>query len=287
MKIKLNEVFPAYELIDCGNGKKLERFGEVILIRPEITAKNTPNLSTKEWKDKAYAEFIESSKKFGQWELFKKFDSPWEINYQDEKIIIKAILNLTESKHIGIFPEQIINWNYLKNNYEKFSNSAFLNLFGYTGLTSLAAAHFFKQVTHIDSIKKVIDWTKANQKISDINNLRVICEDASKFVLREVKRKNKYSGIILDPPPIGQGAKNEKWVLSKMLDELLKNISLILEEKSFVIMNLYSHSVDEHFINEIIVKNFPKHKTKLKERVFGLSQFNNTIDHGVFVHLEN
>ncbi len=132
-----------------------------------------------------------------------------------------------------------------------------------------------------------MDWTKLNAKNSGFDNIRAICEDAPKFVEREIKRKNKYNAVILDPPPIGVGANNEKWILNKMLDKLLKNISILLEEKSFVIMNSYSHSLSENAINTMIEENFPNHKTTLNEKIFGLSKYGNTIDHGIFIHLES
>lgn len=287
MKIDLNNYFPNYQLIDCGNGKKLEKFNNIVLIRPEITATGNSQLSIKEWKNIANAEFIETSKNSGYWNIFKDFEKPWYIEYKDEQIYIKACLNLTQSKHIGIFPEQVLNWNFIKSISKNYQNIKFLNLFGYTGLTSVAAAPFSKTITHIDSIKKVVDWTKLNAKNSGFDNIRAICEDAPKFVEREIKRKNKYNAVILDPPPIGVGANNEKWILNKMLDKLLKNISILLEEKSFVIMNSYSHSLSENAINTMIEENFPNHKTTLNEKIFGLSKYGNTIDHGIFIHLES
>lgn len=287
MQINFTNIFPSYELIDCGNGKKLERFGNIVLIRPEITASNKPHLTYKDWKDMANAEFIETSKNSGYWNIFKDFEKPWYIEYKDEQIYIKACLNLTQSKHIGIFPEQVLNWIFIKSISKNYQNIKFLNLFGYTGLTSVAAAPFSKTITHIDSIKKVVDWTKLNAKNSGFDNIRAICEDAPKFVEREIKRKNKYNAVILDPPPIGVGANNEKWILNKMLDKLLKNISILLEEKSFVIMNSYSHSLSENAINTMIEENFPNHKTTLNEKIFGLSKYGNTIDHGIFIHLES
>ncbi|MCK9499013.1 MAG: class I SAM-dependent methyltransferase [Bacteroidales bacterium] len=295
MKIDLNNYFPNYQLIDCGNGKKLEKFNNIVLIRPEITATGNSQLSIKEWKNIANAEFIETSKNQGYWDILKNFKQTWFINYQNEQININAELRLTNSKHIGIFPEQVLNWLFIKNISENYPDMNFLNLFGYTGLTSIAAARFSKSVTHIDSIKKVVDWTKINAKNSGIDNIRLICEDAPKFVEREIKRtakpptnlNNKYDAVILDPPPIGVGANNEKWILNKMLDKLLQNIALILKEKSFVIMNLYSHSLNKNYVNEIIHKNFPKHKVKLNEEVFSLSKYGNTISHSTFIHLEN
>jgi len=161
----------------------------------------------------------------------------------------------------------------------------FLNLFGYTGLSSIAAAPFAQKVTHIDSIKKVVEWTKRNAEISGYNNLRCISEDALKFVIREIKRGNKYSGIILDPPPIGVGAKREKWVLEDMIDELLIGIRQILDNKSFVIMNLYSHTITDKYIHRLILTHFKEFHIDFCDKVYGQSQYGNSINHGYFVRL--
>lgn len=286
MKIKLNTLFPEYELIDCGNSVKLERFGEVVLIRPEITAKDSPTLSQFEWKEMANAEFVETAKNKGYWEIIKPVPEKWVVEYKNEEINIVASLSLTQSKHIGIFPEQVLNWNYIQDVAKGFDKMQFLNLFGYTGLTSVAAAHFYETVTHIDSIKKVVEWTKSNAQNSGLNNLRCITEDAQKFVEREIKRGNRYHGIILDPPSIGVGANNQKWILEEMIEKLFSDVSKILHENSFVIMNLYAHSLGENYIKILISRHFPYHKVSFFEKVLGESQHGNTIDHGFFIRMQ-
>lgn len=286
MKIKLNTLFAGYELIDCGDLLKLERFGDVVLIRPEITAKDKPALLQSEWQKIANAEFIETSKNKGYWEIMKPIPEKWFVQYKNDKINLIAALSLTQSKHVGIFPEQVLNWNYIQNVSRDFDEMHFLNLFGYTGLTSIAAAHFAERITHIDSIKKVVEWTKTNAQNSGFNNLRCITEDAQKFVEREIKRGNRYHGVILDPPPIGVAANNTKWILEDMIEKLLSDVSKILHEHSFVIMNLYAQSIDESFIANLISTHFPYHKILFCEKVIGESKYGNTIDHGFFIRLE-
>jgi 23S rRNA (cytosine1962-C5)-methyltransferase len=285
MKIKLNTLWNDYELIDCGNHKKLERFGEYTLIRPEISAENKPKLSNIEWKNLASAEFIETSKNSGRWEVFKQLPDFWSVKYENLPIIIKAQVSLTNSKHIGVFPEQVINWQFLKEINLSFKNFNTLNLFAYTGLSSIASSFFAEKVTHIDSIKKMVNRAKDNASASNSENIRFIVEDAYKFVLREIKRNNKYNGIILDPPPIGTGPNNEKWILEEMLDNLLLNISQITASKSFIIMNLYSYSINEKYIHKLIFNYFPKYSINMCKKIMGLSNHDDYINHGYFIRL--
>lgn len=310
MEICIHDLWNKYELIDCGNGRKLERFGEITLIRPEITATGKPHLSNAEWTEMANAEFVETSKNSGKWNIFKQIPETWRMEYisrsskrplsvsrreadgmstanQREVPHITAELSLTTSKHIGIFPEQVINWQFIEREHKNFGNESFLNLFGYTGLSTVFASNFFDKATHIDSIKKVVEWTRRNAENSGRSNIRLITEDAQKFVEREIKRGNTYDGIILDPPAIGSGAKNEKWIFDEMIENLLSNVNQIAKRKSFIIMNLYSHSVFGMEIRELLHKSFPKHNIEMCEEVKGLSKFGGKISHGMFVWLKS
>ncbi len=310
MEICIHDLWNEYELIDCGNGRKLERFGEITLIRPEITATGKPHLSNAEWKEMANAEFVETSKNSGKWNIFKQIPETWRMEYisrsskrplsvsrreadgmstanQREVPHITAELSLTTSKHIGIFPEQVINWQFIEREHKTFGNESFLNLFGYTGLSTVFASNFFDKATHIDSIKKVVEWTRRNAENSGRSNIRLITEDAQKFVEREIKRGNTYDGIILDPPAIGCGAKNEKWIFDEMIENLLTNVNQIAKRKSFIIMNLYSHSIFGMVVRELLHKSFPNHNIEMCEEVKGLSKFGGKISHGVFVWLKS
>ena len=283
MLIHLNSLWKSYELIDCGNLKKLEKFGEYTVIRPEISAKNTPKLSYHDWTDIADAEFFETEKNKGFWKKYNDNINTWQISYKNIPININAELTLTNSKHIGVFPEQVLNWIFLKKISTEVSNYKLLNLFAHTGLTSIASSFFAEQVTHIDSIKKIVSRAKKNMELSEQKNVRFIVEDAQKFVSREIKRNNKYSGIVLDPPQIGVGTNNEKWILSEMLDNLLQNITKITCNKSFIIMNLYAQSINQNQIRNLVFKYFKNYKIETCEKVFGLSKYENNIDHGYFV----
>lgn len=296
MEICIHDLWNEYELIDCGNGRKLERFGEITLIRPEITATGKPHLSETQWKEMANAEFVETSKNSGKWNIFKQIPETWQMEYPSRSLSlskgrecthITAELSLTTSKHIGIFPEQVINWQFIERESVNFGHESFLNLFGYTGLSTIFASNFFDKATHIDSIRKMVEWTRRNAECSGRSNIRLITEDAQKFVEREIKRGNKYDGIILDPPAIGSGAKNEKWIFDEMIENLLTNVNQIAKQKSFVIMNLYTHSVYGMDIRELLHKCFPYHNIAMCEEVKSISTYGGKISHGLFVWLKN
>ncbi len=283
MDINIHQLWSEYELIDCGNGRKLEKFGEITLIRPEVSATGKPHLTESQWRELANAEFVETSKNSGKWNIYTSIPATWTMHYETANTLLNAELSLTTSKHIGIFPEQIINWQFIEREHNNFGDGNFLNLFGYTGLSTVAASNYFEKATHIDSIKKVVEWTRRNAENSGRTNIRLITEDAQKFVEREIKRGNKYDGIILDPPAIGSGAKNEKWIFNEMIENLLANVNLIAKEKSFIIMNLYSHSIYEMNVHDILHRSFPRHNVEMCEEVCGTSRFGGKVSHGVFV----
>ena len=287
MEICIHDLWNEYELIDCGNGRKLERFGEITLIRPEISAIGNPHLSETQWKEMANAEFVETSKNSGKWNIFKQIPDTWHMPYNSPSgIRLTAELSLTTSKHIGIFPEQIINWQFIDREHANFGSESFLNLFGYTGLSTVFASNFFDKATHIDSIRKMVEWTRRNAECSGRSNIRLITEDAQKFVEREIKRGNTYDGIILDPPAIGSGAKNEKWIFDEMIENLLTNVNQIAKRKSFIIMNLYTHSVFGMDIRELLHKCFPNHNIEMCEEVKSTSIYGGKISHGIFLWMK-
>lgn len=287
MEICIHDLWNEYELIDCGNGRKLERFGEITLIRPEITATGKPHLSETQWKEMANAEFVETSKNSGKWNIFKQIPETWQMSYNSPSgIRLIAELSLTTSKHIGIFPEQVINWQFIERESVNFGHESFLNLFGYTGLSTVFASNFFEKATHIDSIRKMVEWTRRNAECSGRSNIRLITEDAQKFVEREIKRGNTYDGLILDPPAIGSGAKNEKWIFDEMIENLLTNVNQIAKRKSFIIMNLYTHSVYGMDIRELLHKCFPNHNIEMCEEVKGISTYGGKISHGMFLWMK-
>jgi 23S rRNA (cytosine1962-C5)-methyltransferase len=261
-----------YELIDSGNFEKLERFGKYILLRPEPQAVWNKHISASEWTNMAHASFIKnkqnqtSDNEKGEWKLKPQMPQQWFINYAYKEMNLKFRLGLTAFKHIGIFPEQAENWNYIFDSIKKLniSKPRVLNLFAYTGGASLAAKCAGAEVTHVDSVKQVIVWANQNMEASRLNNIRWIVEDAVKFVNREVKRGNIYDGIILDPPAYGRGPKGEKWILEDNINELLQQCKKILNpNKNLLVLNLYSMGFSA-LIAESLIKSIFNNQTNLE-----------------------
>jgi 23S rRNA (cytosine1962-C5)-methyltransferase len=247
--------FKDYELIDSGNFEKLERFGTYITIRPEPQALWDKRLSEKEWIKKAHVKFISKSSSSGIWEKLKPMPDRWQIQYQNKDIKFKLRLALTSFKHVGVFPEQSVNWDFISTSFNriKAKEKKFLNLFAYTGAASLAAKASGADVTHVDSVKQVVTWANENQQHSGLNNIKWVVEDALKFVQREVKRGNTYHGIILDPPAFGHGANGESWKLEKQLNQMMKEVvKLLNHEEHFLILNTYSLGFSSLIIDNII-----------------------------------
>ncbi len=232
-----------YQLLDSGNGRRLERFGKYILNRPDPEVMWQKKLLPEEWA-KADAEFVND-----RWVTKLNFPEKWEfeVNNSVTNSVVKINLKLTPFKHVGIFPEQKFEWDLIQKvileNNAKEPN--ILNLFGYTGVASLHALNAGAKVTHVDASRPAITWFKENQNLSGIDEkpARIIIDDCLKFTAREIKRGVKYDGVIMDPPVYGHGPNGEKWSFSKNFPELLDNVSKILvEEPLFVIVNAYAIS---------------------------------------------
>lgn len=281
MNIDINKYLPDYELIDCGNEKKLERFGDIVLIRPEISAQETPKLKYNEWEKMADASFVEEEK---IWIKHKNKEfKDWFLPYKELHLQLK----LTSFKHIGIFPEQVLNWDYISQASNSFSNTPkFLNLFGYTGVSSLVAAANNYKVTHVEALKQIINWGKQQALTNNITCIRWIVDDVLSFIERENRRKNKYNFIIIDPPAIGYGKGGKRWVFEKDIMTLLKIVNQLLENQAIVILNLYSHSITEKFSHKLILEYFKDFKIETNSKILGKSSYGNTIDHGNLMRLE-
>lgn len=233
-----------YELIDCGDFEKLERFGNITLIRPEPQAVWAKQLPESDWQKLHDIRFKGRSATSGEW-IKKNTRTPdrWHITYKNDDISIKLRLALTSFKHVGVFPEQAVNWDYITETIGQFKTEQprILNLFAYTGGASLAAKAAGADTTHVDSIKQVVTWANENQEISGLKDIRWVVEDALKFVKREIKRGKKYNGIILDPPAYGHGPNGEKWKLEDHILEMMQDVAGLLdEEEHFLILNTYS-----------------------------------------------
>lgn len=265
MNIELNtpQHFTDYELIDVGNFEKLERFGQFITIRPEPQAVWDKTLSNTEWEKLAHVKFVPRSSSSGDWKKLKSnMPDRWHVQYKinNANEEIKFRLALTSFKHVGIFPEQASNWNYIYSSIKQMNiaQPKVLNLFAYTGGASLAAKAAGADITHVDSIKQVVTWSKENMELSNLNNIRWVVEDALKFVKREEKRGNKYNGIILDPPAFGHGPNGEKWKLEDNINEMMQGVlSLLDNEKHFLILNAYSLG-----FSSLIIENLLREKAK-------------------------
>jgi 23S rRNA (cytosine1962-C5)-methyltransferase len=224
-----------YELIDSGGNRKLERYGSVVVIRPETQAIWEP-LYPEAWQ-RSQAEFTWELEK-GTW---KKGNIPesWRMAWGG----IKSLLKFTNFKHIGIFPEQAANWEWITEKVKKIEKPNVLNLFGYTGIASIAAAQAGAFVTHVDASKQSNAWARENAELSGVSEgIRCITDDALKFAQREVRRGAAYDGIILDPPAFGRGAKGEVWRIEEDISKLLKVLEKLLAKKSgsFFVLNGYA-----------------------------------------------
>jgi len=235
-----------YELIDSGNGEKLEKFGEYVCARPEPQALWDKKLSDAQWEDKAQAYFKKEANNpdKGQWLVKPEMPDNWWINYRNKGLHIKLKCSLSSFKHVGIFPEQAANWDFIYKNCLAMAGEEpvkVLNLFAYTGGASIAAKAANADVTHVDAIKQVISWARENMEGNAQKDIRWMVEDAMKFVQREERRGNTYEGIILDPPAYGRGPNGEKWELEDHLLPMLKICAKLLNpNRHFVVINLYS-----------------------------------------------
>ena len=233
-----------YELIDSGDFAKLERFGRLITARPEPQAIWPKSLIETEWKRLANATFRRDARneERGEWQLRPGTPEQWWIEYKYRNMRLRMRLGLTSFKHVGVFPEQAANWEYIYDKVSEIGQGArVLNLFAYTGGATLAAAAAGAAVTHVDSVKQVVSWARENMEASGLNGVRWIVDDALKFVKREVKRERRYEGIILDPPAYGRGPAGERWILEQQIAELLEACAqLLVPGYGFLVFNLYS-----------------------------------------------
>ncbi|RSK35238.1 class I SAM-dependent methyltransferase [Hymenobacter metallilatus] len=251
-----------YELIDAGNFEKLERFGKHILARPEPQAIWDPHLPASEWQ-RANAIFTreKGSQERGQWKIKAGTPEQWIIGYErPEGLKLRFRLGMSSFKHVGLFPEQDPNWQFIYNQtrQRKAAQPRVLNLFAYTGAATLAARAAGADVTHLDSVKQVNFWARDNMEASGLDGVRWLVEDAMKYVRREVKRGSKYQGLILDPPAYGRGPNGEKWQLEDELNEMLKLCKELLDpEDHFFLINLYSLGFSALILENLVHEIFP------------------------------
>ncbi len=247
-----------YELIDCSSGEKLERWENQILVRPDPQVIWKSKRKNKLWYN-PHARYERSRSGGGEWNVFKKMPSVWQVNYKDLVFNIKTM----GFKHTGLFPEQAVNWDYTR---EVIKNSGrkdvkVLNLFAYTGGATVACLKEGASVVHIDASKGMVLWAKENVESSGLKDkpVRFIVDDCIKFIQREIRRGNKYDIIILDPPSYGRGPKGEIWHLEDSLYDFITLIKEVLsDEPLMVLLNSYttglSASVMKYILDDVIVK---------------------------------
>lgn len=229
-----------YELVDSGNGQKLERFGPYTLLRPEVEAVWQPALPEKSWRnaDAAFAPSPEENG--GHWVYRKEIQPRWAMEYQG----LRFWAQTSASRHLGVFPEQACAWDWIEEQVQAaHRKTRVLNLFGYSGLATLAAARSGAEVTHVDASKKVVTWARENLELSGLGAkpVRWIVDDALKFVQREARRGSVYEGIILDPPKFGRGPKGEVWEFYRLLPELLSACRAVISKKPlFLVITAYA-----------------------------------------------
>ena len=271
MQEQLTPDFRDYELIDTGNFEKLERFGRYVTRRPEPQAIWRPSLAEEEWRRLSDASFLRDARsdERGEWRLREGMPSRWTVEYRYRGMRLRMRLGLTSFKHVGIFPEQAANWDFIYDNCLALGGDGrteaprVLNLFAYTGGATLAARAAGAGVTHVDSVKQVVTWARENMEQSALEGVRWIVEDALKFVQREVRRGNRYDGIILDPPAYGRGANGEKWVLEDCIGEMLACCAQLLEpERAFLVLNLYSMGLSSTLARTAVRQAFGAPRTE-------------------------
>ena len=257
--MRLSDKWKDYELLDCSDGERLERWGDVILIRPDPQIIWKDSQTAPEWNT-AHARYIRSDKGGGAWDYRRKLPESWQINYRDLTFLVKP----TGFKHTGLFPEQAVNWDYCTE-LIKGANRPInvLNLFAYTGGATLACAAAGASVCHCDAVKGMVDWARTNAKLSNLADkpIRWIVDDANKFIKREIRRGTRYDGIILDPPSYGRGTNGEMWKLEDSIFGLMQDITELLSDKPlFLLLNSYttglSASVMSYLLQMTVGKRF-------------------------------
>jgi 23S rRNA (cytosine1962-C5)-methyltransferase len=264
-----------YELLDSGNRMKLERWGEYVISRPDPRTIWDKSLPESKWLQ-ADAVFVQKED-LGEWKFNRQPPTCWEISYGPIKFSLKP----TAFKHVGVFPEQAVNWEWIRQMLNaKVKNVRILNLFAYTGGTTMAAASVpgagTVQITHVDSSKPAMMWASENAKLSGIpkENIRWIQDDAMKFVQREIRRGAKYDGIIMDPPKFGRGTGGEIWKLEENLPELVKACKQLLADTPLLfLINAYtadlSHLALQHLLSDVMKTSVESGELGIKESASG------------------
>lgn len=281
-----------YELLDSGGQEKLEKFGKYIIARPEPQAVWQKDMPQDKWDSLCNAKFEKSKGvdfEVGSWNQKPGMPGQWKMSWKYNNTELKFRLGLTAFKHVGIFPEQSNNWEYIYDQVQNLKKHTekprVLNLFAYTGGASLAACAAGADVTHVDSVKQVINWSRENMENSGLDNIRWVVEDAFKYVEREVKRGKKYEGIILDPPAYGRGPDGEKWLLDKQINALVSMCSQLLEKGGFLVLNLYSMGYSALIAETLVKQHFKGIESSECGELYMQDSFGKKLPLGIFLRM--
>ena len=246
-----------YELLDMANGEKLERWKDVVLVRPDPQVIWKEKSFPEKW-DKINARYVRSSSGGGHWEYSKKMPQSWQVKYKNLSFNIKPM----GFKHTGLFPEQAVNWDWLINKIQNANRHIkVLNLFAYTGGATVACSYAGAEVCHVDSSKGMTTWAKENMVSSGLENrpVRFIVDDVVKFVKRELRRGNKYDGIIMDPPSYGRGTSGEVWKFEENISDLVQLcVTLFSNKPLFFLINSYTTGISSTVLGDILKLNLSK-----------------------------
>ena len=278
-----------YKILDMADGQKLERWGDVILARPDPQIIWKEKTYPKKWKE-INAVYHRSKTGGGAWEFNKKIPSSWQIHYKNLTFNIKPM----GFKHTGLFPEQAVNWDWMINKIKNAKRSIkVLNLFAYTGGATVACSYAGAQVCHVDSSKGMVTWAKENIQASGLQDrpVRYIVDDVIKFVNREIRRGNKYDAIIMDPPSYGRGANGEVWKFEENLPELVNLCAQVLSDKPlFFLINSYTTGISSTVLQNILELTISKkYKGKVSNGEIGLPMTNSkmVLPCGIYGRWEN
>lgn len=257
-----------YEILDMANGEKLEKWKDVILVRPDPQIIWKSKSFPERWKN-ANARYIRSSTGGGNWDFNKKVPANWQVKYKELIFNIKPM----GFKHTGLFPEQAVNWDWMINKIQHANRDIkVLNLFAYTGGATVACSYAGASVCHVDSSKGMVTWAKENITSSGLQNnpVRYIIDDVVKFVSREIRRGNKYDVIIMDPPSYGRGTNGEVWKFEENISDLVELCTKVLSDRPlFFLINSYTTGISSTVLENILRLNI-KAKGKLSSGELGL-----------------
>ena len=260
-----------YELIDSGNGRKLERFGSVIVDRVETQAIWRPSQTPAVWQ-KADAVFHKTGDKHGEWQVRISLPTPWKVTWNG----VQLVLRLTPFGHVGIFPEQAVQWEWMTKKIRDAARPVkVLSLFSYTGAATLAAAAAGAEVVHVDASKPAITWARENQNVSGLadKKIRWIPDDAAKFVQREIRRGNRYDAIVMDPPKYGRGTSGEVWQFETAIAQLLADCQkLLAEDAIFLLVNAYAVPISPITLQNLVSDVMPKTRGTIAAGELGLQE---------------